>query len=929
MSWKCSTRDLHDGRIEQVCVLSDSERTKSESEELRQLFMGSTTASEDTLSAKTKRERFEEQGWDSLKSSPYYELLREYKDVLPEEIPAELPQDMGIQHEIDLVPGSKYCVTRQWPLPREQVKAIDDFFESRRKAGQVRESKSPHSAPTFCVNKPQDGWRIVHAYNKLNDATVPAQTPIPRKDVIIDSMAGSTVYSALDLRDGFYQILMRESDIPLTAVSTPSGMLWEWLVMPQGLKNAPATFNRCVTHLLRSVRDFAPSYFDDVFIHSRAVDGKSDVEMHRVHLRKLLELMRTRKLYANLKKCIFGASEIPVLGCLVGKNGVRPDPENVRVINEWPTPSSVKELRQFLGLATYLCKYVEDYAGKIRPLSQLLKKEAVWNWRTDCQTAFDVVKRGLTEAPILAVADQDRPFHVVYDASDFAIGCALMQHGHEGRDRVVYYQSRQLKPAERNYPVHDKEHLAMKYALAKFRVYLLGSRPFVVYTDHASLRTAVKSPHISQRMARWLSFFAEYNFRVEYKPGRLNVVADALSRRPDYAEAVDVNAIDAMRSSKPTSSLLNNAKAAYAHDADTKLLLAYGTASSDKSRQKLPKHLRARAHRFRVHDGLLLYNAVDDNADRVVVPNDHDLRLRIMYEYHDARQRDISDVRRHTSFSRATSTGTTSTSGCASSFKQSLPTPSECWKSMSLDFIFGLPPDSGGNTGVVVFVDRFSKMVHLAAVPAEVTAKQTARLFVDMVFKHHSMPTDIVSDRDPRFTANLWQEVFTLLGSQLSLSTADHPQTDGQTERVNRVLVDMLKSYAHSFQYWSECLSMAEFAINNSVHASTGHTPFYVNAMRHPRLPSLLGVVALTLSGGGSTIAKQRPQKTADTCTVSAPTTNKTNESAQGADSSNNKDKDHGYAQGADTAKNHAEAGPLAESELNDFSSTSSPKDKP
>uniref|UniRef100_H3H6Y2 Reverse transcriptase domain-containing protein n=1 Tax=Phytophthora ramorum TaxID=164328 RepID=H3H6Y2_PHYRM len=205
-------------------------------------------------------------------------------------------------------------------------------------------------------------------------------------------MTSSTIFSTLDLRDGFYQILMRESDIPLTAVSTPSGMLWEWLVMPQGLKNAPATFNRCVTHLLRSVRDFAPSYFDDVFIHSRAVNGKSDVEMHTEHLRKLLELMRKHKLYANLKKCIFGATEIPVLGCLVGKNG---------------------ELRQFLGLATYLCKYVSNYAGKIRPLSQLLKKEAAWEWTADCQQAFEAVKQGLTEAPILAVPDQDRPFHVV------------------------------------------------------------------------------------------------------------------------------------------------------------------------------------------------------------------------------------------------------------------------------------------------------------------------------------------------------------------------------------------------------------------------------------------------------------------------------------------------------------------------------------
>ncbi|OWY97252.1 reverse transcriptase, partial [Phytophthora megakarya] len=262
MSWKRFAKDLYDGRIEQLCILSKHKRMTSEAQKLRQLFSGSATESKDTLSAKTKKERFEEQICDSLKASPNYEIRREYRDVLPDEIPAELPQDKGIQHEIDLVPGTKYCVTRQWPLLREQVKAIDDFFESRRKAGQVRESKSPHSAPTFCVKKPQGGWCIVHA--------------------------------ALGLRDGFYQILMRESDIPLTAVSTPS-------------------------------------------------------------------------------------------------------------------------------------------------------------------------------APILAVADQDRPFHVMCDASDFAIGWALMQLDHEGRDRVVYYQSRQLKPAERNYPVHEKELLAVKYALAKFR----------------------------------------------------------------------------------------------------------------------------------------------------------------------------------------------------------------------------------------------------------------------------------------------------------------------------------------------------------------------------------------------------------------------------------------------------------------------------
>ncbi|KAG3055240.1 hypothetical protein PI124_g22281 [Phytophthora idaei] len=192
-------------------------------------------------------------------------------------------------------------------------------------------------------------------------------------------------------------------------------------------------------------------------------------------------------------------------------------------------------------------------------------------------------------------------------------------------------------------------------------------------------------------------------------------------------------------------------------------------------------------------------------------------------------------------------------------------------------------------------------MVHLAAVPAEVTAVQTARLFVDMVLKHHGMPLDIVSDRDPRFAARFWQEVFTLLGTQLSMSSADHPQTDGQTERVNRVLGDLLKSYAHSFQQWSDCLPMAAFAINNSVHASTGHTPFYANAMRHPRLPSMLGTVASSLSGGGSTVASEQPQQSADTDIVSAMTTRRQDASRSGNETT---DKNDGSVQGTDTALN-------------------------
>ncbi|POM76725.1 RNA-directed DNA polymerase, partial [Phytophthora palmivora] len=231
-----------------------------------------------------------------------YSLVNEFLDVVSKHPPSQLLLDRRVRHEIDLVFGTKYCVTRQWPLPREQREVIDAFFSfaEKAKSGMVRESKSPHSTPTFCVRKPNGKWRLVHAYNKLNNATVPAQTPIPRKDVLLNNMSGCTLYSALDLVDGYYQILMRESDIPLTAVSTPSGMLWEWLVMPQGLSNSPATFNRLVTQLFRPLRTFVQTYIDDIFVHSRLAAFGTAMEVHLNHLRREFEVMRANKLYANI-----------------------------------------------------------------------------------------------------------------------------------------------------------------------------------------------------------------------------------------------------------------------------------------------------------------------------------------------------------------------------------------------------------------------------------------------------------------------------------------------------------------------------------------------------------------------------------------------------------------------------------------------------
>ncbi|KAE8984627.1 Transposon Tf2-9 polyprotein [Phytophthora rubi] len=762
-------------------------------------------------------------------SDPYYALLKEFSDVVSDDPPSVLPPDRGVRHEIDLVPGTKYCTTRQWPLPKEQVDVIDAFFAAKHANGMVRESKSPHSSPTFCVRKPNGKRRIVHAFNKLNAATIPASTPIPRKDVLQNNMAGCTIFSALDMVDGYYQLLMRESDIPLTAVSTPSGMLWEWLVMPQGLSNAPATFNRLVTQLFRPMREFVQTYFDDIFVHSRASEGKTAVEAHLGHLREVLLGMRENRLYANINKCIFGAEEIPFWAASLGR-------------------TVSKDLRKWLGLANYLHKYSANYAEMARPLTNLLKKDAVWSWTSEAQQAFEAIKSSLQSAPILALPNEERPFSVVCDASDFAIGCALLQVDAEGRERLVSFQSRQLKAAEKNYPVHDKELLAMKYALVKFRVHLLGQKPFVIYTDHTSLRTATSSPHLSQRMARWLSFFAEYNFTVEYKPGKQNVLADALSRRPDY-ELAHLAYLE--------SPLYELIREAYADDDDLAGLVE--ALSAPNKAVELTARQCSRLHRYSVVEGLLYYQVDEGDESRIVVPNDEDLRHRVLYEAHDTplsghlgREKTYTSVARNFWYSHMYKWVRKYVQTCetcqrvkpapsVSAPLMSLPVPADCWRSVSMDFIFELPADARGHTGILVFVCRLSKMVRLAAVRKSVTAPQAAQLFVDNVFRNHGLPEAFVSDRDPRFVSHFWQHLFRLLGTRLDMSTADHPQTDGQTERVNRVLEDIHWSVcAAEPTKWSTLLPQVEFALNNAVHSSTGFTPFYVNGLRHPRTPLTL-----------------------------------------------------------------------------------------
>jgi hypothetical protein len=348
--------------------------------------------------------------------------------------------------------------------------------------------------------------RLCVDYRALNEVTIKNKYPLPRIDDLFDQLKGAKHFSKIDLRSGYFQLKIRESDIPKTAFVTRYGQ-FEFTVMSFGLTNAPAYFMNLMNKVFMDELDkFVVVFIDDILIYSKSI------QEHEQHLRVVLEKLRIHRLYAKFSKCEFWLERVAFLGHILTAEGVAVDPEKVEAVSNWQRPTNVSEIRSFLGLAGYYRRFIEGFSKIARLMTELLKKVKKFAWIESCERSFQELKQRLTTAPVLTLPDIHRDFVIYCDASRQGLGCVLMQDG-----KVVAYASGQLRTHEQNYPTHDLELAAVVHALKIWRHYLIGNK-CEVYTDHKSLEYIFTQPDLNLRQRRWLELVKDYKFGNSLSP---------------------------------------------------------------------------------------------------------------------------------------------------------------------------------------------------------------------------------------------------------------------------------------------------------------------------------------------------------------------------------------------------------------------------
>jgi len=671
----------------------------------------------------------------------------------------------------------------------------------------------------------------------------------------MDRLAKAKWMTKIDLKSGFNLVRITEGHEWKTAFRCRYG-LFEYNVMPFGLINAPATFQAMMNGIFQDLIDAGVLiYLDDILIHAETEEEHDEI------VKEVLRRLAKHHLAVAPQKCSWSTHTVEFLGYIISPDGIKMSDDKVDCILRWQTPKSLKEGQSFVGFANFYRRFIRNFSAIVKPLTDANKKDKKsWQWTPAMDDAFRYLKGAFTTAPVLLHFDPQRGSFVETDSSDFALGGVLSQKDDEGKLHPVAFHSRKLMPAEINYEIHDKELLAIVDCFEKWRRYLEGAAHRTeVFSDHQNLAYFTTAKVLNRRQARWAQQLANYNFVINYRPGRQNEKADILSRlpqhRPEKGGSEDqpiTSVLQDKHFAHPIASIFSPAPSFLLSSARLCSIATQRWTDEFKAKvadaggrdQAYKDEMASPGKDVDIEDGILY------RKNRLWIPQE--LRQEVFFSEHDTKfaghigmDKTLELITRNFWWPNLEESVREYVGSCLDCQRNKNPRhaphgllqPMELhykpWQTVAMDFITDLPLSNGCDS-IWVMVDPFTKMAHF--VPLKSGEKKTEdliKIFARVYWRAHGVPLDIISDRDSRFTAHLWKDFLKLVGIKSRMSTAFHPQTDGQTERLNQILEIYLRAFVnYEMSNWEDLLPMAEFAYNNTKSTSPSSNPTAL-AFRH------------------------------------------------------------------------------------------------
>ncbi|KID83641.1 pol polyprotein [Metarhizium guizhouense ARSEF 977] len=768
---------------------------------------------------------------------------RKYEKLFAEELETGLPEHSQWDHQIELIDGKSTTFHKIYNLNAKELETLREYIDEMLAKGYIRASTSEAGYPVMFVPKKNGKLRLVVDYRRLNAITMKDRTPLPLISELRDRLHGMNWFTALDLKGAYNLIRIKRGHEWKTAFRTKFG-LFEYLVMPFGLTNAPATFQRMINSVLREYLDnFVVVYLDDILIFSKTLED------HKKHVHKVLQALQDAKLLVEPAKSKFHTQEVDFLGHTIRPNEIRMEKSKVEAVRNWPTPENVKDIQSFRGFANYYRRFIKKYGEIATPLDELTKKDKQWNWNDEAQCAFDKIKELITSEPVLRTFDPEKETELETDSSDFALGAQVGQRDDDGKLHPIAFYSKKLHGAELNYPIYDKEFLAIINAFKEFRHYLMGSKHKVkVYTDHKNISHFATTQQLNGRQIRWAEYLSEFDYEIIHRKGSENGRADALSRRSDYDTGVptatgqlleinkdgnfqqrQLNAILKVQDGDPVYKKIQQWAKKKVRFADTpeECLAEPGTIPKYHGKTWIPPELQEECikemHEHPVYGHQGIRKTLDKIRRQYDFPGIKKVVEKIVNECILCGK---SKASRHKPYGEL----------------QPLPVPTRPWESIAFDHITKLPMSKEPMTNVeydsiFVVTDRLTKYGYFLPYREASNAEELAYVFLRTIASNHGLPENIISDRGSTFISKFWQALMAQLGTNHKLSTAYHPQTDGQTERLNQTLEQYLRCYINYQQDdWVTWLPTAQLAYNSSISESTKQTPAYANYGFNPEV---------------------------------------------------------------------------------------------